>query len=110
MFSSTFRRSLAARPSYASRQLITPRNFQTSSRSLARKDAQDKDSMVTESNEYSKSGSDDKSAGMDDAAFNPDKTSPEEEQASAGGEADAKGVRLPSSISVLRASWSLKMR
>ncbi|TKA39894.1 hypothetical protein B0A54_10245 [Friedmanniomyces endolithicus] len=66
-----------------SRQIVATRPFHISPRQLARKDAQDKDSLKPEPNEYSKSGSDDAAAAVDDAAFNPDVTSPEEEQASA---------------------------
>lgn len=46
----------------------------------------DKDSMSTESREYSKSGGDSSSAGAD-AAFSADKTRPEEEHNAAGREA-----------------------
>jgi hypothetical protein len=50
----------------------------------AKKGAEDKDSINTESTEYSKSGGDGASAGAtDDAAFSPDKTRPEEEHESA---------------------------
>ena len=45
---------------------------------------QDRESMNTEAGEYSKSGSDTGTAQHDDAAFNPDKTSPEEEMEAAG--------------------------
>ncbi|KAK8195859.1 hypothetical protein M8818_007010 [Zalaria obscura] len=53
---------------------------------LARKDAQGKDDLKPESNEYSKSGSDDAAAATEDTAFNPNKTSPEEEHDAAGEE------------------------
>ncbi len=49
-----------------------------------RKDSQDKDSINTEATEYSKSGSDDQSARNQDAAFDPDVTSPEGEKDAAG--------------------------
>ena len=52
-----------------------------------RKDAQGKDDLVPESNEYSKSGSDAQSAQVEKAAFDPSKTSPEEEHEMAGEEA-----------------------
>jgi hypothetical protein len=52
----------------------------------ARKDTQDKDSLKPEPNEYSKSGSDDNAARVEETAFDPNKTSPEEEHASAGSE------------------------
>jgi hypothetical protein len=59
----------------------------------ARKDAQDKDSLKPEPNEYSKSGSDDEAARVEKAAFDPSKTSPEEEHDTAGRE--SKEVRGP---------------
>lgn len=74
------------------RQCLAARSFQSSSRLCARKDAQGKDDLKPEPNEMSKSGSDDQSAAVEDAAFNPQKTSPEEEHATAGGEAADKGV------------------
>ncbi|KAK0281286.1 hypothetical protein LTR35_007662 [Friedmanniomyces endolithicus] len=84
MFTSTLRRSLAMRPATrAGRRVLTPRPFHILPRQLARKDTQDKDSLKPEPSEYSKSGSDDAAAAVDDAAFNPDITSPEQEQASA---------------------------
>jgi len=49
-----------------------------------RKGSEDKDSINRESMEYTKTGSDDQVAAMGDAAFNPDKTSPEEEMKTAG--------------------------
>lgn len=94
MFPRTVRRSFATRPSYTSRQLVAPRQFQTSTRQLARKDAQDKDSLKPESNEYSKSGSDAESAAVEDAAFNPDKTSPEEQHDTAGAESGSGEVSI----------------
>lgn len=59
----------------------------------ARKDTQDKDSLKPEPNEYSKSGSDDNAARVEQTAFDPNKTSPEEEHASAGSESSE--VRPP---------------
>ena len=52
----------------------------------ARKDAQDKDSLKPEPNEYSKSGSDDEAARVENTAFDPNKTTPEEQHDSAGRE------------------------
>ncbi|KEQ74550.1 hypothetical protein M436DRAFT_44107 [Aureobasidium namibiae CBS 147.97] len=52
----------------------------------ARKDTQDKDSLKPEPNEYSKSGSDDEAARVEKTAFDPNKTSPEEQHDSAGRE------------------------
>lgn len=66
----------------------TPANlhgFKTATRSYARKDSQDKDSIVTESTEYSKSGSDSKAA-HEEAAFSRDKTRPEEQKAAEASE------------------------
>ncbi|KAK8158059.1 hypothetical protein BKA80DRAFT_184002, partial [Phyllosticta citrichinensis] len=50
------------------------------------KDTQDKDSLNPTSTEYSKSSGDDAAAQTTDAAFNPNKTSPEEETATANRE------------------------
>lgn len=73
--------------------MVASRPLHVSSRALARKDAQDKDSLKPEPNEYSKSASDDQAAkSMEDTAFSPDKTSPEEQLDDAGGEANSKGV------------------
>ena len=49
-----------------------------------RKDSQDKDSIDTEATEYSKSGTDDAAARQEDAAFDPNKTDPEEQMETAG--------------------------
>nr|POE49101.1 hypothetical protein CFP56_32251 [Quercus suber] len=65
------------------RVTVAARQFQTSSRSaFANKHSQDKDSMKIESNEYSKSGSD-QAAAQDGAAFDPSTTKPESEGAEA---------------------------
>lgn len=50
---------------------------------FARKDTQHKDSLKPEPNEYSKSGSDDAAAAVENAAFDPKQTRPETEKASA---------------------------
>lgn len=52
----------------------------------------DKDSLKPEPNEYSKSGSDDASAKIEDAAFDPKKTSPESEHASGEAESGSASV------------------
>lgn len=52
----------------------------------ARKDAQGKDDLKPEPNEYSKSGSDDEAARVEQTAFDPKKTSPEEQHDSAESE------------------------
>ncbi|RMZ68358.1 Ferredoxin [Pyrenophora seminiperda CCB06] len=75
----TFTRAAIARPHF----------FSTTPARLAQKDAQDKDSLKPRSTEYSKSGSDD-SAAHSDAAFNPNKTSPEEAERTAEREAGGK--------------------
>jgi hypothetical protein len=74
----------ATRPS-----TLTPRFLSTTPTRFAQKDAQDKDSLVPRSTEYSKSGSDD-AAAKSDAAFNPNKTSPEEAERTAEKEAGGK--------------------
>merc|ERR1712115_764685 len=71
---------------------LAARQFQTSSRLRARKDAQGKDDLKPEPNEMSKSGSDDQAAAVEDAAFNPKKTSPEDEYNTAGGESAKHGM------------------
>ncbi|KAF2271343.1 uncharacterized protein EI97DRAFT_437953 [Westerdykella ornata] len=50
----------------------------------ARKGAEDKDSLQPRRSEYSMTGTDDAAADNPDAAFNPNKTRPEEEVATAG--------------------------
>ncbi|KAI9693474.1 MAG: hypothetical protein M1820_009267 [Bogoriella megaspora] len=68
--------------------LTTHRYIRTSpSQFYPRKDAQGKDDIVVEPNEYSKSGSDVQSAQSEKAAYDPSTTSPEEEQNIAGQEA-----------------------
>lgn len=74
-------------------QLAAPRFLSTSRPMFAAKDSMDKDSLKTTSNEYSKSGSDDQAAHTD-AAFNPNKTSPEAAEASAEKEAGGKDNSL----------------
>ncbi|KAI9847996.1 MAG: hypothetical protein M1838_000668 [Thelocarpon superellum] len=49
-----------------------------------RKDSQDKDSINTEATEYSKSSTDDQAAREGDAAFDPNRTDPQEELEKAG--------------------------
>jgi len=61
---------------------VSPRCFTTSPTSFARKDTQEKDSINTSSNEYSKSGSDGDAASSG-AAFDPGNTSPEGENKTA---------------------------
>lgn len=54
------------------------RSFSQAPMFLARRDSQDKNSLKPESNEYSKSGSDDAAAAMDPAAFDARQTTPEQ--------------------------------
>lgn len=78
----TLRRSLlATRPRVL--PIAAARPFSQAPATFARKDTQDKDSLKPEPNEYSKSGSDDAAAAVEGAAFDPQKTSPEEQQATA---------------------------
>ncbi|KAF1359255.1 hypothetical protein EJ07DRAFT_120537 [Lizonia empirigonia] len=74
-------------------QFTTPRFLSTSRPSFAQKDAQDKDSIKTTSNEYTKSGSDD-AAAHTDAAFDPKQTSPEAAESSAEKEAGGQDKSL----------------
>jgi len=78
----TLRRSLLTTRARAP-LVVASRPFSKSPLSLARKDTQDKDSLKPEPNEYSKSGSDDAAAAVEQAAFDPNQTRPEQEQASA---------------------------
>ncbi|MCJ1479840.1 hypothetical protein MMC13_008526 [Lambiella insularis] len=65
--------------------ILLNRSFtNTTHTSYPRADAQDKDSMNTEANEYAKSGTDDDAARQESAAFDPDKTNPEEQKHIAG--------------------------
>ena len=86
MFIHTLRRSLITTPRspIPIKHLIAPRQLSTSTRYLAAKDSMDKDTVKPEPNEYSKSGSDD-GAALEDAAFDPSQTSPEQQRDSAGG-------------------------
>lgn len=70
---------------------------------LAQKDAQHKDSLNPRSTEYSKSGSDDDAARVQETAFDSDKTSPEEQMNHAEGEASK--VRVSILTSLRFSSW-----
>ncbi|WPG98244.1 Hypothetical protein R9X50_00103200 [Acrodontium crateriforme] len=84
MFSSIALRSPQRSFATASKQpILATRQLHSSSTCLARKDTQDRESINVESNEYSKSGGDNATAATEDAAFNPQKTSPEEERKTA---------------------------
>lgn len=81
----------AARTKFAA-----PRLLSTSRPLFVQKGAEDKDSIKTTSNEYSKSGSDD-AAAHTDAAFDPNQTSPEAAEASAEKEAGGQNNSLNAS-------------
>ncbi|KAM0723969.1 hypothetical protein Q7P37_000960 [Cladosporium fusiforme] len=66
---------------------------------LARKDTQHKDSLKPEPNEYSKSGSDDAAAAVENAAFDPKQTRPETEKASAEAESGSEQQTSPLDVS-----------
>ena len=82
----TLRRSLLTSRAARAPLVVASRPFSQAPIQLARKDTQDKDSLKPEPNEYSKSGSDDEAARVEKAAFDPSKTSPEEEHDTAGRE------------------------
>ncbi|KAK8233511.1 hypothetical protein HDK77DRAFT_444244 [Phyllosticta capitalensis] len=74
-------RRVAQLPSHRAAITVQPthRTLSSTARNLLpTKDAQDKDSLNPTSTEYSKSGGDNAAAHTPDAAFNPNKTSPEE--------------------------------
>lgn len=87
--------SVASRPQALAlaRAQAPGRLLSTTRLRFASKDTQDKESLKPRSNEYSKSGSDD-AAASSDAAFNPDKTSPEAAEATAEREAGGKDNSL----------------
>lgn len=74
-------------------QFAASRPLSTSRPLFAQKGAEDKDSIKTTSNEYSKSGSDD-AAAHTDAAFDPSQTSPEAAEASAEQQTGSKANSL----------------
>ncbi|KAI0133669.1 hypothetical protein BJ170DRAFT_678603 [Xylariales sp. AK1849] len=64
---------------------VTPaRHLQTTARLRAYKDDQDRESLKPKAHEYTQSGTDEGAAAQEDAAFNPDKTSPESAKETAG--------------------------
>ena len=91
MFKSMTIRRVLAQPLHVRPTPITitrsVRSFSQNARQLAAKDAQDKDSLKPEPNEYTKSGSDDEAA-VSDTAFDPSQTSPEQEHDSVKKDAD----------------------
>lgn len=70
-----------------------------------RKDSQNKDSIDTEATEYTKSGTDDQTAANEDAAFNPDITSPEAEKKAAGKGNEVSLVRSLFCLSLFWVRW-----
>ncbi|TVY48936.1 hypothetical protein LOCC1_G001382 [Lachnellula occidentalis] len=80
-------------------QTSTRHFSQRCSSQYPRKDSQNKDDLKPESTEYSKTGTDDQSAQNEDAAFNPDITSPEAEKkvAGKGNEGETNGNPLDAS-------------
>jgi hypothetical protein len=68
------------------KSIISSRPFSYTRNLQARKDTQDKDSLKPEPYEYSKSGTDDQAARVEQTAFDPSKTSPEEQHDAAGSE------------------------
>ncbi|KAK9779957.1 hypothetical protein AB5N19_07914 [Seiridium cardinale] len=64
--------------------LLSTRAFRTSQSMRAYKDDQDRESLKPKAHEYTQSGTDDQAAANEDAAFNPNKTSPEAEKQTAG--------------------------
>ncbi|KAF2765897.1 hypothetical protein EJ03DRAFT_279187 [Teratosphaeria nubilosa] len=93
--SSALRRSIAARTGAVSRPAFAARQFSIASGRYARKDAMGKDDLKPEPNEYSKSASDDQAARVDKTAFDPNQTSPESQEASAGQEGADEGFNNP---------------
>ncbi|KAI0022789.1 hypothetical protein F4780DRAFT_777254 [Xylariomycetidae sp. FL0641] len=65
---------------FASRRALT----QTAAARLPYKDDMDRESLKPKAHEYTHSGTDEQTAQNPDAAFNPDKTSPEAERETAG--------------------------
>ena len=64
---------------------VRSRQFsQSTAYSYPRKDSQDRNSINRESTEYSRSGSDDQTAEIDGAAFNPDLTDPDSQKRKTG--------------------------
>ncbi|KAI0483836.1 hypothetical protein F4859DRAFT_415021 [Xylaria cf. heliscus] len=78
-------------PSHASRLL-----HQTAVAQIPYKDDMDRESLKPKSHEYTQSGTDEETAAQHgDAAFNPDKTSPETEKATAAQGAAQKNKQSP---------------
>lgn len=69
---------------HQSRPFSTPSPSRKSTDSDTKSSLLDREAINTESNEYSKTGSDDGAASQEDPAFNPAKTDPEEELGSIG--------------------------
>ena len=86
----TLRRSFLTTRGSRAPLVAASRPFSQAPIRLARKDTQDKDSLKPEPNEYSKSGSDDAAAAVEQAAFDPNQTRPEQEQATAAKESGSE--------------------
>ncbi|KAF4549763.1 Hypothetical protein D9617_20g028190 [Elsinoe fawcettii] len=67
------------RPLYRASSFVPARSITRSAPLAARKDAQGKDDLKPEGNEYSKSASDDEASRIQETAFSRDKTRPEEQ-------------------------------
>jgi hypothetical protein len=94
MFHSQIPRQLLQRAPFRSTTSLYPRFLSTTPVTrFPRKDSQDKDSITVESNEYSKSGSDD-AAATSDAAFDPSKTSPEAAERTAENEEGGNSLNV----------------
>lgn len=89
VLATTSRQTQRLSPITRTTNVAAVRPFSQHLQKQAAKDTQDKDSLKPESNEYSKSGSDAQAA-QDDAAFDPSKTRPEEQENSS--EAENGGV------------------
>ncbi|SMR42363.1 unnamed protein product [Zymoseptoria tritici ST99CH_1E4] len=101
MFARTLRQTSLRRTPFATGQtsrLAASSNYTTTSIRSAKKGAEDRDSISTESTEYSKSGGDGAASTVEDAAFSPDKTRPEEQYDSAKKEAGGESEN-PLSVS-----------
>jgi hypothetical protein len=72
----------------------------------ARKASQDRNSINRESLEYSRSGSDDKTAALDDAAFNPDITDPDSQKKKAGEDSVSTFSHKPCDPFSPRCGWN----
>ncbi|KAI1259427.1 hypothetical protein F5Y18DRAFT_296579 [Xylariaceae sp. FL1019] len=78
------------------RQVLSPRSFHQTAIRSAYKDDQDRESLKPKAHEYTASGTDEDTASSHgDAAFNPDKTSPEAAKDAASKGAKQQGKDSP---------------